>query len=109
MAYSARDRYKKRNDVRGPEPILSDMGLSLERDMERDARIKAIEIARQNKLKRQSLETSVNAGDNRTTAYNRPQSMSVYGGLGTMPNPQTQGMNTAANGADIDYTTVNQT
>ena len=111
MAYSARERYRKKNDIRGQEPILSDMGLSLERDKERDARIKAIELARQNSLNRQQAEStsSANAGDNRTTAYNRPQTMSVYGGLGTMPNPQTQGMNTAANGADIDYTTVNQT
>ena len=111
MAYSARERYRKKNDIRGQEPILSDMGLSLERDKERDARIKAIELARQNSLNRQQAESTstANAGDNRTTAYNRPQTMSVYGGLGTMPNPQTQGMNTAANGADIDYTTVNQT
>lgn len=111
MAYSARERYRKKNDIRGQEPILSDMGLSLERDKERDARIKAIELARQNSLNRQQTESTsdTNAGDNRTTAYNRPQTMSVYGGLGTMPNPQTQGMNTAANGADIDYSKVNQT
>ncbi len=111
MAYSARERYRKKNDIRGQEPILSDMGLSLERDMERDARIKAIELARQDRLRRQNQSnttSSANAGDNRTTAYKQPQSTSVYGGLGTLPNAATQGMNTAANGADIDYSKVNE-
>lgn len=74
-------------------------------ESQRQARQRAIELAKTST----SSSSNANAGDNRTTAYNRPQSMSVYGGLGTMPNPQTQGMNTAANGADIDYTTVNQT
>lgn len=64
----------------------------------------AIELAKQNA----SSNSNVNAGDNRTTAYNKPQSISVYGGYGTLPNPATQGMNTAANGAKIDYSAVSQ-
>ena len=70
-------------------------------ESQRQARLRAIELAK-------TSTSSANAGDNRTTEYNKPQSMSVYGGLGTLPNPTTQGMNTAANGADIDYSKVNE-
>ena len=72
-------------------------------ESQRQARLRAIELAKT------SSSSSANAGDNRTTAYNKPQSTSVYGGLGTLPNAATQGMNTAANGADIDYSKVNET
>ena len=61
-------------------------------ESQRQARLRAIELAK-------TTTSSANAGDNRTTAYKQPQTMSVYGGLGTLPNPTTQGMNTAASGA----------
>ena len=70
-------------------------------ESQRQARLRAIELAK-------TSTSSANAGDNRTTEYNKPQTMSVYGGLGTLPNPTTQGMNTAANGANIDYSKVNE-
>ena len=63
-------------------------------ESQRQARLRAIELAK-------TSTSSANAGDNRTTEYNKPQTMSVYGGLGTLPNPTTSG-------ADIDYSKVNE-
>lgn len=126
MAFDVRAKYRKNHDIASSDnPMLGDMGFSLEKDAERtqyeerkkqqlekNARLRAIELAKSKASSNAALETNslsdVNAGDNRTTAYNKPQSISVYGGYGTLPNPATQGMNTAANGAKIDYSAVSQ-
>ena len=126
MAFDVRAKYRKNHDIASSDnPMLGDMGFSLEKEAERtqyearkqqqfekNARLRAIELAKSKASSNAALETNsvsdVNAGDNRTTAYNKPQSISVYGGYGTLPNPATQGMNTAANGAKIDYSAVSQ-
>ena len=107
MAYDVRKKYNQRNsDVNIDNPYDT-----LAKYRERDARLKAIEKIRQSKL--QETETAIQqpkAGDNRTTAtMNQPQmkqSRMQQIGNAYIPNAAAQGMNTAANGADVDYTKI---
>ena len=65
---------------------------------------RALELARSKSSS--NSDAKPNAGDDRTTAYKQPQTVSDYSGLGTLPT--YSGMNIAANGADIDYSEVNK-
>ena len=62
---------------------------------------KAVELA-------QDRANKTNAGNNRTTEYKQPASKSVFGGNSITFDATKQGMNTASNGADIDYSAINE-
>ncbi len=74
-----------------------------EEEIARRERLAAIELARQSRAEEQT-ETGID----RTTEITRPKKTINTVGGGTLFNPATQGMNTAANGADIDYSKVNE-
>ncbi|SET06236.1 hypothetical protein SAMN02910413_1698 [Pseudobutyrivibrio sp. C4] len=92
MAFDVRAKYRKNHDIASSDnPMLGDMGFSLEKDAERtqyearkqqqlekNARLRAIELAKSKASSNAALETNsvsdVNAGDNRTTQTVQPVS-----------------------------------
>lgn len=104
MAFDVRDKYRKNHNITSGNMLTQDIGLSLDRDMERDARLKAIEKARRETNNSFNMKTNdigfnnINAGNDRTTALRQPQ-QNIQGNAIL---PTYSGQNIAADGANVN-------